>query len=128
MFFDAQILFGHKLYPLVEQCDHVFVRELTLRISAEIEIVARIVYGVFFGWGTFFLYVILVAWLMKSAWSKLSLTWKYHLGLAALINIPLYLLFCAPGELRNLSMLFISFMVSLAVYLNEVIISVQRRQ
>ena len=88
----------------------------------------EIVYGVFFGWGTFFLYVILVAWLMKSAWSKLSLTWKYHLGLAALINIPLYLLFCAPGELRNLSMLFISFMVSLAVYLNEVIISVQRRQ
>lgn len=31
---------------------------------------------------------------------------RWHLGIAALINVPLFLLFCYSGETRNLSLLF----------------------
>ncbi|MDO7844616.1 hypothetical protein [Sphingomonas immobilis] len=40
------------------------------------------------------------------AWPRLSRARRWHIALAALVNIPLFVLFCGPGEVRNLSMLF----------------------
>ena len=87
-----------------------------------------IIYGMYFGQGTFFLYALLVAWLIKSVWSKLSSPWKHHAGLVTLVNVPLYLLFCIPGELRNLSMMYIGFMVMLSIFINDFILAAQRQQ
>ena len=62
-------------------------------------------------------HIILVAWILKCAWKNLPTPWKWHVLLAALINFPLYILFCAPGELRNLSLLYAGFMVALSIYI-----------
>lgn len=79
----------------------------------------EITYGVYFGHGMFFLHIILVAWIIKNAWKNLPPPWKFHIKIAALINFPLYILFCAPGELRNLSLLYAGFIVMLAVFIKS---------
>ena len=78
-------------------------------------------YGVLFGIQTFLPHILLVAWLIKCTWKKLSAEWKNHLKIAAAINIPLYMLFCWPGELRNLSMLYIGFVIILSIFIKEAI-------
>ena len=82
---------------------------------------AEIIYGVRFGYGVFLPYLLLLAWLIKCTWKKLTMGFKYHIGIAAAINIPLYLLFCAPNELRNLSMLYIGFIAMLSIYIKNLI-------
>ena len=82
----------------------------------------EITYGVFFGMGTFFLHILFIMWIVKNAWGKLSLQWKYHIGIATLINVPLYILFCWPGELRNLSLMYMGFIVMLSIFIKEAII------
>ena len=81
----------------------------------------EITYGVFFGSGMFLPHVLLVAWLMKCTLKKLSPMWKNHLKIAAAINIPLYIVFCWMGELRNLSMLYISLIAMLSIYIKNLI-------
>ena len=79
----------------------------------------EITYGVFIGQGMFLPHVLLVAWIFKNSWNNLPKQWKDHIKLAAAINIPLYLLFCADGELRNLSMLYTSFMAVISLYIKN---------
>lgn len=81
----------------------------------------EITYGVIFGRGMFLPHVLLVAWLIKCTWKKLSSMWKNHIKIAASINIPLYIIFCWPGELRNLSLLYISFIAMLSIFINDLI-------
>jgi hypothetical protein len=61
----------------------------------------------------------LLAWTVARAWKQLPLAIKRHAQIAAAINIPLYVLFCAVGELRNLSLLYIVLLVALAINLND---------
>jgi hypothetical protein len=57
-------------------------------------------YGiVVFGW---------FAVLMAYGWRMVPACIHRHLQLAAVINVPLLLLFCAEGEVRNLSMLYVA--------------------
>src|ERR1017187_10131407 len=65
----------------------------------------------------------LLIWTVRRGWPRLPRVIQRHGQIAAAINVPLYLLFCAPGELRNLSMLYIAFLVVLAVNLNDWICS-----
>jgi hypothetical protein len=58
-------------------------------------------------------------WSVWRAWPRLPRPIQRHAQLAAAINIPLYLLFVVPGELRDLSMLYIVFLLVLAVNLKE---------
>jgi hypothetical protein len=51
--------------------------------------------------------ILLFAWFVWSGWRLLSRTQRRHALIAAAINFPLYFLFCIPGELRNLSMLYV---------------------
>ena len=62
---------------------------------------------------------LLLAWTVWRTWHLLPLWVKRHAQLAALINIPLYLLFCLPGEFRDLSMLYISFLLIIATILQR---------
>ena len=50
-----------------------------------------------------------------------------HLKLSAAINVPLFLLFCAEGEVRNLSMLYIAIVVLMAAALQRWLNSVSKR-
>ena len=63
--------------------------------------------------------MILLIWTVCRGWQHLPRAIQQHGQIAAAINIPLFLLFCAPGEMRDLSMLYIVFLLLLAVNLNE---------
>ena len=45
--------------------------------------------------------------------------WKRHIQFALIINIPMFLAFCWVGELRNLSMLYVSFVLLIAAGLKS---------
>jgi hypothetical protein len=60
-----------------------------------------------------------IVWTVWRAWRYLPSAMQHHGQIAAVINIPLYLLFCAPGELRDLSMLYVIVLATLAANLNE---------
>jgi hypothetical protein len=61
----------------------------------------------------------LLAWAVWRAWLGLPRIIQRHAQIAAAINLPLYLLFCWPGELRDLSMLYVTFLLVLAVNLSD---------
>lgn len=61
----------------------------------------------------------LLVWTVWRGWQRLPSVIKRYGQIAAAINIPLYLLFCAPGEMRDLSLLYIVFLLLLAVNLRD---------
>ena len=60
-----------------------------------------------------------MAWTAIRGWRFLSRAMQRHAFLAAAINVPLYLIFCNPGELRNLSMLSVALLALLAANLDR---------
>lgn len=70
----------------------------------------------------------ILVWAVWRGWRLLPTWAKRHAQIAALINVPLYLLFCMPGEFRDLSLLFISFLLILAVNLQQWIDASSSRQ
>ena len=63
--------------------------------------------------------MVLLGWTVWRGWRHLPIAIQRHGLIAAAINIPLYFLFCWPGELRNLSLLYVVFLLVLAVNLNQ---------
>lgn len=61
----------------------------------------------------------LLLWTIWRSWPYMPLAVRYHGLIAAAINVPLYFLFCAPGELRDFSLLYIFFLLTLAYNLSE---------
>ena len=61
----------------------------------------------------------ILVWTVWRGWHLLPPWAKRHAQIAAVINVPLYLLFCMPGEFRDLSLLFIAFLLVLAVNLQQ---------
>jgi len=57
----------------------------------------------------------LIVWTVLRGWNGLPKNMRRHAQIATVINVPLFVLFCAPGELRDLSLLYISFLVLVAV-------------
>ena len=76
-------------------------------------------YGLPFPSRFFFLYIIFVVCIVKNVWNKIPRSFQLHVKIAASINLPLFLLFCYPGELRNLSFLYLSLMVMIAYYIKD---------
>lgn len=72
--------------------------------------------------------VALAAWSVWRAWRFLPRAIQRHGQIAAGINIPLYLLFGQPGKLRDLSMLYIIFLLVLAVDMTEWMHQLNRRK
>ena len=62
---------------------------------------------------------ILLIWSFVRVWNRLPHFIRQHGLLAAVINVPLYLLFCTPGEYRDLSLLSILFLLIVAWNLKE---------
>jgi len=50
---------------------------------------------------------LVAALVVLRGWSSAPPAVRRHLLVAAAVNVPLFLLFCAPGELRNLSLLYV---------------------
>lgn len=65
----------------------------------------------------------LLVWTVWRAWPALPHEVRRHAQIAAAINIPLYLLFCSPGELRDLSLLYVVLLLVLAANLNQWVVS-----
>jgi hypothetical protein len=65
------------------------------------------------------LVVALIAWTVWRGWRYLPREIKRHAQIAAVINIPLYILFCYPGEFRDLSLLYIAFLLLMAANLAQ---------
>jgi hypothetical protein len=61
----------------------------------------------------------LLVWTLVRGWKQLPNAIKQHARIAAAINVPLFLLFCSPGEMRDLSMLDLVFVLVLAGNLNR---------
>lgn len=74
-------------------------------------------YGIVIGDEMFLPYIIMILWVVIKVWKHLPVIWKSHAKLALLINGPLYMLFCAVGELRNFSLLYITFCIAAAEYI-----------
>lgn len=65
------------------------------------------------------IHLIIVAFIVRSAWRFLSPVLRQHVLIAAAINIPFFIVFCYQGELRNLSMLFVGFTIMISVALTR---------
>jgi hypothetical protein len=61
----------------------------------------------------------LLAWSVWRGWGHLPRAIQRHAQIAAAINLPLYVLFCWPGELRDLSLLYLVFLLVVASNLKE---------
>jgi hypothetical protein len=61
----------------------------------------------------------LVIWSVARVWKRLATEVRQHAKIAAAINLPLFILFCAPAEARDLSMLYISLLFVIAANLED---------
>ena len=79
------------------------------------------IYGLPLGQGMFLPHMICVYWIVKKAWHHLTEAWKNHAKLALVINGILYFMFVLPNEIRDLSLLYVSFMILTAFFIRDVI-------
>ena len=63
----------------------------------------------------------LLVWTVWRGWKLLPKPFQRHGQIAAAINLPLFFLFCQPGEMRDLSMLYIVFLLLLAMNITAVL-------
>ena len=78
-------------------------------------------YGMPLGAQMFLPHVLYVVWIACHAWKSLSPLWRMHAKIAAGITIPLYWMFCAVGELRNLSFLYVAFAILTGFYIQSLL-------
>ena len=72
-------------------------------------------YGIPTPKGLNILHFILVGILVRQGWRYMPSTVRQHFWIAFAINLPLFLAFCYEGELRNLSMLYMTLIILLAI-------------
>jgi hypothetical protein len=63
--------------------------------------------------------LLLIVWSVMRVWRRLSTEVRHHAKIAAAINIPLFILFCAPAEARDLSLLYMSLLFVIATNLED---------
>jgi hypothetical protein len=61
----------------------------------------------------------LLVWTAVRGWKDLPPVMQQQARIAAAINIPLYIIFCNPGEMRNLSMLYLALLLVIAANVNR---------
>lgn len=77
------------------------------------------IYGLPLGSGMFLPHMVCVAWIVKNAWHHLSPSWKMHAKIALVINSVLYFFFVVPDEIRDLSLLYVSFVLLVAFCIRD---------
>jgi hypothetical protein len=65
------------------------------------------------------LFLALIVWTAWRGWRSLPKPIQRHAQIAALINLPLFLVCCEPGELRDLSLLYVTLLFLLAANLSQ---------
>jgi hypothetical protein len=63
--------------------------------------------------------ILALALVIKDGWRGLAPHWRQHFVWTAAINFPLLLLYCAPGEMRNLSLCYVGLIVILATAISR---------
>ena len=76
-------------------------------------------YSVISGERTFLLHLILIFWIVKSAWKFFDSSLKNYAFLALAINMPLIIPFGYVFELRNWSLMYPAFIILIAFYCKE---------
>jgi hypothetical protein len=71
-------------------------------------------YGLVVVRGVYLLLLAFIVWTACRVWKRIPAPYRRHAAIAAVINVPLYILFCQPGELRDLSMLYAALALLLA--------------
>ena len=61
----------------------------------------------------------LLAILVHNGWRYLAPTVRQHFWIALVINVPLFLAFCYEGELRNLSMLYMTLVILMSINISQ---------
>ena len=79
------------------------------------------IYGLPLGSGMFLPHMICVYWIVKHTWQYLSEPWKMHAKIIFVINGILYFFFVVPDEIRDLSMLYVSFSIFISYYIRDLI-------
>lgn len=74
----------------------------------------EVTYGFVGPSGAFLGTLAVIAVIVLRAWPLCSPMMRSHIKFAAVLNIPLFILFCATGEMRNLSILFMGFIILIA--------------
>ncbi|WP_059372441.1 hypothetical protein [Achromobacter xylosoxidans] len=75
-------------------------------------------YGILLPRGFSIVFMLVFAGLLAKAWRSLPAALRNHGATAAAINLPLFFLFCSPGEMRNLSMLYPTLLLLIACALS----------
>ena len=88
-------------------------------LDPRIYFLREITYGVVSPSGLNVITVLFIGLIIIRGWHYFSESMKYHAVIAMVINVPLFILFCSIGELRNLSMLYPSFVMALAYCLSD---------
>jgi hypothetical protein len=68
-------------------------------------------YGIVGPHGAFAGTLLVIALVVVRGWRDAAPEVRQHVLIGAGVNLPLFVLFCAPGELRNLSLMFVGFVV-----------------
>jgi hypothetical protein len=76
-------------------------------------------YGVPTPKGFNIIHVLIVAILVRSGWRHVTPAVRQHFWIALAINLPLFLAFCYQGELRNLSMLYMTLIILMAINISQ---------
>jgi len=71
------------------------------------------------GLSVFFIFIVYT--IVSQSWSFLSTAIKQHTLIALSISTPLMILFCNKDELRNLSLLFVSFTIMIAFFIKSLL-------
>lgn len=74
----------------------------------------EVTYGVMGPKGFYFGTILVIAVLIARSWPSAPTRVRLHLLIVSAINFPLVLIFCAPGELRNLSLVYVGLVVMIA--------------
>ena len=80
---------------------------------------AGITFGVISPEGFFAGTLVVIVIIMLRGWSGCPCEVRRHLIISAIINFPLFLLFCATGELRNLSLMYVGFVIIMALIIDR---------
>lgn len=76
-------------------------------------------YGAVTTKGLNIVHLIILAFIVRNAWAYVPSALRRHGWIALAINFPLFIAFCYRGELRNLSMLFVTFAVLLCISISR---------
>lgn len=115
VYYPERVHFAHNLGGTVEFQWHAQLE--SFRHPAELLFSTQQTYGIRIIRAFSLVPMSLLVWTVWRAWKQLPLEIRRHGQLAAAINIPLYLVFCTPGELRDLSLLYIVLLAVVAVNL-----------